>query len=362
VTDPERDRLADRAAALIDRASAQGSSDHESDQERDALLLDQARFQARRIEPYRRLLQARGADPETATTPNQLPAIPTDLFRHARLAAHPAEQDVRIFRTSGTTTGRRGAHHLKDLTLYDRAARAAAGAALFPDGPLTLIHLIPSEAEAPDSSLAYMAARFQDWFGKGPAVHAWEDDRLHPGRLAEALDQATAEARPVALLGTSFAFVQAEEILQSRWILPPGSRLMQTGGFKGRTREVAPDLLRQLLSDRYGLPDQAILAEYGMTELSSQLYETTGPRRLRPPAWLRIEIVDPETLQPIPPGQQSQAGLLRIEDPANVDTAWAIQTSDLARQIPPDGLELLGRAPGAIPRGCSLAVEEALGR
>lgn len=139
---------------------------------------------------------------------------------------------------------------------------------------------------------------------------------------------------------------------------------MQTGGFKGRTREVAPDLLRQLLAARYGLPDQAILAEYGMTELSSQLYETmeAGPRRLRPPAWLRTEIVDPETLQPIPPGQPGQAGLLRIEDPANVDTAWAVQTSDLARRIHPDGLELLGRAPGAIPRGCSLAVEEALGR
>lgn len=358
VNDPERDHLADRAAALIDRVSAQGP-DTTADQERDALLLDLARFQARRIDPYRRLLQARGADPEAATAPGQLPAIPTDLFRHARLAAHPPEQDVRIFRTSGTTQGRCGAHHLKDLTLYDRAAQAAARAALFPDGPLTLIHLIPSETAAPDSSLAYMAARFQDWFGKGPAVHAWQDDRLHPDRLTEALDQATAEARSVALLGTSFAFVQAEEILQRRWTLPPGSRLMQTGGFKGRTREVAPDLLRRLLADRYGLPDHAILAEYGMTELSSQLYETTGPRRLRPPAWLRTEIVAPETLQPIPPGQP---GLLRIEDPANVDTAWAIQTSDLARRIPPDGLELLGRAPGAIPRGCSLAVEEALGR
>lgn len=219
MNDPERDRLADRAAALIDGAAAQGSSD----QERDALLLDLARFQARRIEPYRRLLQARGADPETATTPSQLPAVPTDLFRHARLAAHPPEQDRRIFRTSGTTTGRRGAHHLRDLSLYDRAARAAAGAALFPDGRLTLIHLIPGETEAPDSSLAYMAARFQDWFGKGPAVQAWQDDRLHSDRLTAALDQATADGQPVALLGTSFAFVQAEEILQRRWTLPPAA-------------------------------------------------------------------------------------------------------------------------------------------
>lgn len=353
--DPARRELAARAAALIDRLSGEGPDDHA----RDALLLDLARFQARRIEPYRRLLAARGADPATATHPGQLPALPADLFRHARLAAHPPDQDVRIFRTSGTTSGRRGAHHLRDLGLYDRAARAAARAALFPDGRRRLIHLIPAETEAPDSSLAYMAARFQDWFGEGPAVHAWAEGRLHPDRLAHALDQAVAEGRPVALLGTSFAFVEAEDRLSSRWNLPPGSRLMQTGGFKGRTREVAPDALRALLAARYGLPDEAILAEYGMTELSSQLYEATAPRRLLPPAWLRIAIVHPETLEPVPPGE---TGLLRIEDPANVDTAWAVQTSDLARRVPPDGLELLGRAPGAVPRGCSLAVEEALGR
>ncbi len=356
-TDPERDGLAARAAALIDRLAPAPPGTRDDDG-RDALLLDLARFQARRIEPYRRLLGASGIDPETATAPGQLPAIPTDLFRHARLAAHPPSEDIRVFRTSGTT-GRRGAHHLKDLTLYDRAARAAAQAALFPAGRLALIHLIPSPDEAPDSSLAYMAGRFQDWFGEGPAIQAWQDDHLQADRLTQALDRATAQSQPVALLGTSFAFVQAEETLRSRWTLPPGSRLMQTGGFKGRTQEIAPDRLRRQLADRYGLPDQAILAEYGMTELSSQLYETTGPRRLRPPAWLRTAIVHPETLAPLPEGE---TGLLRLEDPANVDTAWAIQTSDLARRIPPDGLELLGRAEKAVPRGCSLAVEEALGR
>lgn len=361
--DPERDRLAERAAALIDRlATAPADPGGPDAAARDALLLDLARFQARRVEPYRRLLAARGIVPDTAAHPGDLPALPADLFRHARLAAHPPELDVRVFRTSGTTGasgGRRGAHHLRDLALYDRAARAAAGPALFPEGRRPLIQLIPTEAEAPDSSLAYMVARFQDWFGEGPPTHAWHHDRLHPDLLAAALDRATAESRPVTLLGTSFAFVEAEDRLTRRWALPAGSRLMQTGGFKGRTREIEPETLRRLLADRYGLPDDAIRAEYGMTELSSQLYETTGPRRLRPPAWLRIEIVHPETLEPIPPGE---TGLLRLEDPANVDTAWAIQTADQARRIAPDGIELLGRAPGAIPRGCSLAVEEALGR
>lgn len=140
---------------------------------------------------------------------------------------------------------------------------------------------------------------------------------------------------------------------------------MHTGGFKGRTRAIDPVEMRTLLARRYGVPDAWIVAEYGMTELSSQMYETTladaiagvtsGPRRLRPPGWVRIAVCDPETLAPLPGGA---VGLLRIEDAANVDTLWAVQTSDLAHREGDDGIILLGRASGATPRGCSLAVEE----
>jgi hypothetical protein len=365
--DEERNALAGRAAALIDRL-AQGGRD---DPERDALLADLARFQARHVAPYRRLLAARGVDPAAVSSPGELPAVPTDVFRFTRVAVHPPELDRRVFRTSGTTSGQRGAHPFRDLALYDRAARAAAGRALFPDGVrLRLIELVAGEDEAPESSLSYMVGRFREWFGDGEGVTAWRDGRLRIDLLAEALDRAVADGRPTALLGTSFALVQAEEELgERRWRLPARSRIMPTGGFKGRSREVEPGALRRGLAARFGVSEAWIVAEYGMTELSSQVYETTladalaggavGPRRLVPPAWMRVSVVDPESLAPLRDGE---VGLLRLEDPANLDTAWAVQTSDLARAVPPDGFELLGRAPGATPRGCSLAVEEALGR
>jgi acyl-CoA synthetase (AMP-forming)/AMP-acid ligase II len=357
----ERRHLVDRTLALID---------HAADTARDELLLDLARFQAAHVEPYRRLLAARGIDPHAARHPGDLPALPTDVFRHARVAAHSADDDLAVFRTSGTTHGRRGEHFFRDLTLYDHAARAAARASLFPDlSPdrerLRLISLIPDPAEAPDSSLAYMVGRFRDWFGADQSVVVWTDGQLRDDLLARALDDAVASGEPVALLGTSFAFVHAEDALaplDRRWALPPGSRVMQTGGFKGKSREVTPEEMLSLVGHRYGVPESRIVAEYGMTELSSQMYETTladprGPRRFVPPPWLRVTIVHPETLEPVPAGDE---GLVRIDDPANVDTAWAVQTSDRAVAVGPDGFRLLGRAEGAVPRGCSLAVEEAL--
>ena len=149
---------------------------------------------------------------------------------------------------------------------------------------------------------------------------------------------------------------------------------MQTGGFKGRARAVAPDAMRRALTAAFGVPDPFIVAEYGMTELSSQLYESTlrdalfaaevGPRRLLAPGWVRATPVDPESLGPVEAGTP---GILRIDDLANLDSVCAVQTSDLARSVQAEGtgaragVEVLGRAPDAVPRGCSIAADLALG-
>ncbi len=281
------------------------------------------------------------------------PGLPTDVFRHIRVAGHPAAQDTRVFRTSGTTSGLRGEHPMRDLSLYDLAAKTAARFALFSDVErLHLIVLAPRPEEASDSSLSYMLGRFERWFG-GRVDWAFPID----DRLEAALADATA---PVALLGTSFAFVHAEDRLRRRFELPAGSRVMQTGGFKGRSRAVAPGVLREAISARYGVPTERIVTEYGMTELSSQLYDLPlrggAPGRLWVPGWVRARVVDPQTLSPVEDGV---TGVLRLDDAANVDSVCAIQTSDLAIRHG-ERIELLGRAPGAVARGCSLAVEEAL--
>jgi hypothetical protein len=137
---------------------------------------------------------------------------------------------------------------------------------------------------------------------------------------------------------------------------------MQTGGTKGKSREVSADALRSELARMLGLPSRAIVSEYGMTELSSQFYEGTlcSPEldegvHVEPP-WARVVPVDPETLSPVADGV---VGLARIEDLANVDSAFAVQTQDRVVRVP-GGFRLLGRAPGAQPRGCSIAIDEIL--
>lgn len=364
-----RDRLVARVGALIDRL-ADGRRDETA---RDALLADVFAWQREHVAVVARIASGASQAAGRATTVCGA-AVPTDVFRFARVAAHAPECDVRVFRTSGTTSGARGAHHLRDLALYARAAHAAARYALFPDiVRMRMVVLAPTEADAPDSSLSYMLARFVEWFGTPESRVAWRAGQLDVDALVTALDDAERTRVPVALLGTSLAFAHAEEALGTRrFRLAAGSRLMHTGGFKGRAREVAPDALVAQLAARHGIDATCIVQEYGMTELSSQGYELTLREAVRPsrvhaasnaragvarvfwvPGWVRATVVDPETLAPLPAGAM---GILRIDDLANVDTACAVQTSDLARATDA-GFALLGRAPGATPRGCSLAVD-----
>lgn len=357
-----------RARAFI-AASARGEAPAEAF---DALGLDLARFQARASAPYARLLAARGAEPSRARALAELPAVPTDAFKLTRIAAHPPELDAITFRTSGTTIGARGEHHLTTTATYEAAARAWGAFALFPDAPprLHAIVLAPPPEEAPDSSLGFMIERFAAWFC---AAATWV---VRGGAIAlDAMHGAAAEAAragdPVVLLGTSFAFVHALDGLGARRVpLPPGSRAMQTGGYKGRSRVVAPAELRQSIARAFDLDEAAVVSEYGMTELSSQLWEGTLRGRLGlptpsarcgvllAPPWVRVVPVDPERLAPVAAGE---VGVLRIEDLANVDGAVAIQTADRGRLVD-GGVELLGRAEGAPPRGCSIAADEILGR
>lgn len=360
-----RDALHARALALITRLADGGRDDAARDE-----LLDAMRaYQRSHVEPYARLVGDRAA-PDAH-------ALPTDVFRFARVAAHGPAQDVVTFRTSGTTSGQRGQHHLRDLSLYDAAAEAAARYALFPDAPsMTLLILAPRPEQAPDSSLSYMLGRFEKWFGDTDSDFVWAGSGLRVGALRDALNAAQSRGKPVALLGTSFAFVHADDHFaddgERCFSLPKGSRIMQTGGFKGRSRTLQAEAMLDMLGRRYGVQRTMIIQEYGMTELCSQMYETTlrdsvaggavGPRRLWVPGWVRTEAIDGSTMRPAGPDDSGETrGLLRIDDAANLDTACAIQTSDMAT-LDADGLTVHGRADGAMLRGCSLSVEEALGQ
>ena len=153
-----------------------------------------------------------------------------------------------------------------------------------------------------------------------------------------------------------------------RFELPPGSRAMETGGYKGRSRSLQKAELHSLITHHLGIPSANIICEYGMSELSSQAYDSpvsdgwratsdaAGSRRMRFPTWCRVQIISPETGREVGEGE---TGLIRVFDLANVYSVIAIQTEDLGIRRG-DGFELIGRAALAEPRGCSLMAVENL--
>jgi len=358
----ESDALHARVREVIAEHGSRGAPPL-SEVDFDALALDLARFQQRWVAPFGRLVHARGIDLERATSAQAIPAVPTDVFRLARVAAHPASRDERTFRTSGTTSEARGEHALRTTATCRAAAIAWGARLLFPDFDRVhrAIALAPSSSSLPDSSLSFMIDVFADHLGATITHHVDAQLRaIDLEGLARSCAVARDEGHPVLLFGTSFAFVWALDEgggLDLR--LPFGSRAMLTGGFKGKTREVNEDELRRGLAARFDLRTSHVVGEYGMTELSSQLYDArleggVRPEAYRAPPWVRVVAVDEVMLEPVPPGQE---GIARIVDLANVDSVVAVQTADRVR-ITEDGVLLFGRLPGATPRGCSLTVEE----
>ncbi|MCS6798672.1 MAG: acyl-protein synthetase [Myxococcota bacterium] len=349
---PGRAALRARIVALVRRGET-GEVDAVA---RDALLADLHRWQVEHVPPFGRLARARGS-PDARS----MPALPTDVFRFARVAAHGPALDARVFRTSGTTSGRRGEHPIRDVELLALAVCASAKRCFFADDVRPRVLVVgPSETQAPDSSLAFMNARLAERFGEAgrPAV-CWSADGPDVRALCVQLERAERDGVPVALLGTTLGLDVAERALPRRFRLHPASRVMQTGGSKGRRRAVRPMTLARRLAQRLGLGVDRVVSEYGMTELSSPLWEPNvreprAPRRFEAPPWVRVSVVDPVRAEPLPEGRW---GLVRLDDAANLDSCAAILTADVGRLIA-GTLELRGRAPGAVARGCSLAVDE----
>jgi hypothetical protein len=364
----ESDALHGRARAMIHAFEGGGVVPDSFD----ALAVDLARFQARSIAGYGRLCAAHRVEWARMERAADAPAVPTDAFRLAHVFAFDAADAVITFRTSGTTSGTRGVHAMRDVGTYDAAA-VAFGRAMLSRGlapPVPVLVLGPSADEAPDSSLAHMCALFARELARERVTSAERTFFMRGGRLdVDGLRARVAQLSPgppAIVLATSFALVHLLDTLRGEALpLPVGSRLMQTGGFKGKSREVAPAELRRGAARTFCIPERAVVGEYGMTELSTQFWEAApaddrarqgGQRIYVEPPWARVVPVDPETLAPVVDGQ---VGIARIEDLANVDSAFAIVTQDRVRRLE-GGFELLGRVPGAAPRGCSIAVDEML--
>jgi hypothetical protein len=360
----ESEALHDRARAMV-RAFERGTPPPEPF---DSLAVELARFQAAHVPGYAHLCAARGVDPRAFVRASDAPAVPTEAFKLASVFCFDPEDASRTFRTSGTTIGARGAHAMRDVRTYDAAALAFGRAMFARDLAASIPVLVigPPEAEAPDSSLVHMCALFVRAFGAPESPE--RTFFVRGGTLMvddlRARIAALPRSAPTAILATSFALVHLTDALGGDVLaLPQGSRVMQTGGFKGRSREVAAGDLRRTVARAFAIDERAVVSEYGMTELSSQLWEATlVDERTRhgvyaEPPWVRVVPVHAETLLPVPDGH---VGIARIEDLANVDSAFALLAQDRVRRVA-GGVEVFGRAPGAPPRGCSIALDEMLG-
>ena len=348
-------------ASVLDWIAAGATARSDEDDERfRALALELWRYQREHNPAYRRLCDAFGVAASDVRHWREIPPVPTGAFKQARLACFAEADEVRAFRSSGTSTGRPGVLHLDTLGLYEASLLATFGAYVCPDvEEIDFAVLGPSGESAPHSSLAWMFEIAARRWGRRTQFLAGDDDW---DRTIRALESS---GEPLALVGTAFAFVHLLDALaarDARLELPPKSRVMETGGFKGRSREVSREALHDEISERLGVPHERIVNQYGMSELASQFYEPTlatgVPSQVkRVPPWVRTRVVDPDTLEDVSPGER---GVLIHYDLANTGSVLAVQTSDIGR-LAAGGFEVLGRLEGAEAKGCSIAADALLG-
>ncbi|MCC6764377.1 MAG: hypothetical protein IT293_06910 [Deltaproteobacteria bacterium] len=343
-TDPTNDALRARVLDFIARPS------HD---DFDGLALEIHHYQYRVNPVYRRFADRLGAAAPGAW--REIPAVPAEAFRMSVLACGPAE---RVYRSSGTTAGpgRRAAHHVPDVDVYRASALAGFARAVLPSGTRRrFVVAAPERASHPASSLGEMVTWLRQSSDTDSVPSCLTAGGVDVERLAHTLDR-VGTGGPIVLIAVTSALLRLAdwaEARRRRFTLPAGSLVVDTGGCKG----YAQDLARADVLARYrrilDVATEQIVNEYGMTELASQLY-ATGDGPLRAPPWLRVLVCDLASGREVAPGA---VGCLRFFDLANLGSVLAIQTEDVGR-VRDGGIELLGRAPGAVARGCSLLADE----
>lgn len=300
---------------------------------------------------YRNYCVSKEVTPENTDHWTQIPALPTDAFKYPDLpiVSFPIGQKKHTFLTSGTTTDRRGAHLFPSLDLYEASIHSAWRGLNLPEMACA-VFLTPTAEEAPQSSLSHMMHVL------APVV-ADQSVWLHTpdgGLDISKLKKHAAEGRPLYLFGTALAFLQVFDQLTAPLLLPEGSLALETGGYKGSHRQLQKAELYSIFEEKFGLPNNSIINEYSMTELSSQFYTRGIGNTHQGPPWARIRVIDPRT------GLQADAGMpgyLVVYDLANLHSVMAIQTQDIAIAHGDRSFTLLGRDPSALPRGCSRAAD-----
>lgn len=351
-------------AQIIEELLAFIAADSATEGEFDRLALALFAYQFENNAPYRRFAVQRAKTTRTVRTWRDIPAVPISAFKDLTLSCRPPEEAARVFMTSGTTKGGvRGKSHHPTLAVYDASMTTNFRRRFMPDRErIRMGILFPTEEAMPNSSLAHYLALAVRHFGVEGSQYLMNDNGLDNERLFAELARAERSGEPYALLGASYSFVPVLDEMRRRGravALPDGSRILDTGGFKGQSREIAAEDFYDQLSSAFGVPRRLCVNMYGMTELSTQFYDGGNervPSVKSGPHWIRSRVVNPLTGVEVPRGS---VGVLTHCDLAHFNVVSTILTEDAGIAVE-DGFLLLGRADGAEAKGCSLAVEEFL--
>ncbi len=311
----------------------------------ESAALETFRFQYRNNKVYRRFAELTGRTPEHVKKLTDIPFLPVEMFKYYEVVSAGPPYDA-VFRSSGTTGMERSRHFVKNLPLYRRSF--LAGFRYFYGDPkqYTFLALLPSYLERNDASLVYMTKGLMEASGRhGNGFYLDEYDRL-----IQLLQKTEAAGETVILIGVSFALL---ELARDFPFSLRHTIIMETGGMKGRGKELVREELHARLKESFGLAK--IHSEYGMTELLSQAY-SKGEGKFKTPPWMKIFIRDPE--DPFAYLNQGKTGGINIIDLANRYSCSFLATQDLGKMYSDGSFEVLGRFDNSDVRGCNLMLFE----
>lgn len=304
----------------------------------EALALRLFEFQAQRCKPYADYIALLGIDPSEVRTVEDIPFLPIELFKSHDIYCGEAEPDI-IF-TSSNTGGTVPSRHLMASTEAYRRTFVAAFESFY--GPIerwSIYGLLPNYLEREGSSLVYMVDEMIRRAGSG-GFYLNDYERL--------IADMERDPKPKLLLGVSYALWDLAEQYSPKL---QNTVVMETGGMKGRRKELSKSELHDILCRGFGV--ESIHSEYGMAELTSQAY-SRGEGVFEPPQWMKILVRDVN--DPMDHAPAGMRGGVDIIDLANITSCAFIRTQDMGRKLDGGRFVLEGRIAGSDIRGCNLLV------
>jgi phenylacetate-coenzyme A ligase PaaK-like adenylate-forming protein len=307
------------------------------------IALKTFRFQYENNLVYRTFCDYLKTDVQKVKLIEQIPFLPIQFFKSHQIVSndHPVEKTFTSSGTTGTTTSK---HIVTDVSLYEDSYRNGFSQFYGNIEDYVVLALLPSYSEREGSSLIYMV---EDLIQKSNSPESGFYLHNHDD-LIEKLIQLDNSGQNVILIGVTYALL---DIVEKHSLQLQNTIIMETGGMKGRRKEMIREELHDILCSGFGVT--AIHSEYGMTELLSQAY-SLGNGVFECPSWMQILVRDTEdALTYIPEGK---TGGINVIDLANINSCSFIATQDLGKKNPNNSFEVLGRFDNSDIRGCNLMV------